>query len=143
MIEVARGRSALALLDLDLNGFKSINDLHGHEAGDEVRRVVAERLVQALRGDDMVSRIGGDEFACVLSGMPGREQLTQLACKLFDAVVAPLHIDEFRLTVHPCIGIATYPTDGCSAGTRRSAADAAMYGAKRCNSGYGFSNDWF
>ena len=143
VIEAARGGSALALLYLDLDGFKSINDLHGHETGDEVLRIVAARLVQAVRGEDMVSRIGGDEFACVLVGMPSREQLSHLACKLFDAVMAPLRIGELRLTVRPSIGIATYPTDGCSAGALLSTADAAMYRAKRCESGYEFFDDRF
>lgn len=85
----------------------------------------------------MVSRIGGDKFACVLVGMPGREQLSHLAFKLFDAVSAPLRVGELQLTVRPSIGVAPYPTVG------RGAADAAMVRVKRSESGYGFFDESF
>ena len=127
-----------AVLYLDLDGFKPINDTHGHAVGDELLRIVASRLANAVRAEDVVSRVGGDEFACLLTHLPGREQLGHLACKLFDAVAAPVKIGPHELTVCPSIGIAMCPADGDSAEALLRNADAAMYHAKRERSGYAF-----
>ena len=132
---------AFALLYLDFDGFKSINDAHGQDAGDELLRIVAARLARAVRADDMVSRMGDDEFACVLAGVPNRVQLIHLACKLFDAVSAPLKIGKLKLTVHPSIGIANGPGDGTTAEALLRNADAAMYRAKRQRTGYAFFDE--
>ncbi|HJV96339.1 MAG TPA: GGDEF domain-containing protein [Albitalea sp.] len=121
----------LAVLYLDLDGFKLINDTHGHAAGDELLRIVAARLTRAVRAEDMVSRLGGDEFACLLGGMPSRDQMSHLASKLFDAVLAPFQIGELRLSVRPSIGIAMCPTDGVTCDALLKNADTAMYCAKR------------
>lgn len=99
-------RRALAGLYLDLDGFKQVNDVHGHGAGDQLLRIVAARLARAIRAEDMVSRLGGDEFACVLSDLPSREQLCHLAGEMFAAVSAPVKIGGLRLTVRPSIGIS-------------------------------------
>jgi diguanylate cyclase (GGDEF)-like protein len=131
-------RPALAVLYLDLDGFKPINDAHGHDAGDELLRIVAVRLSRAVRAEDVVGRLGGDEFACLLVGLLNREQLSQLACKLFDAVSAPLTIGQLKLSVCPSIGIAMCPTDGATAEALLKSADAAMYSAKRHRTGYAF-----
>lgn len=138
LTHVETRRPALAVLYLDLDGFKPINDTHGHDAGDELLRIVAARLNRAVRTDDIVSRLGGDEFACLLAGWLNREQLVRLAGKLFDAVSAPLKIGKLTLTVRPSIGIATYPADGVSAEALLRSADAAMYSAKRHRSCYAF-----
>lgn len=132
---------ALALLYLDLDGFKSINDAHGQDAGDELLRIVAARLARAVRADDLVSRMGDDEFACVLADVPSRVQLIHLACKLFDTVSAPLKIGNLELTVHPSIGIANGPTDGATAEALLRNADAAMVRAKRQKTGYAFFDE--
>jgi diguanylate cyclase len=129
---------ALAVLYLDLDGLKPINDLHGHEAGDELLRIVASRLNLALRAEDVVSRIGGDEFACLLSNMPSRNQLAHLARSLFDAVAAPLKIGAVDIQVRASIGIAMYPQDGAVSEVLLKKADAAMYRAKRHQTGYAF-----
>jgi len=129
---------ALAVLYLDLDGFKSINDTHGHDAGDELLRIVAARLTRAVRAEDVVSRVGGDEFACLLADLLDREKLSHLACKLFDTVSAPLRIGQLQLTVRPSIGIAICPTDGVSAEALLKSADTAMYRAKRHQTGYAF-----
>ena len=129
---------SLALLYLDLDSFKPINDQHGHDVGDRLLRIVAMRLMRAIRAGDCVGRIGGDEFVCLLDGIEDRQQLSHLACKLFDAVSAPLQIGKMRLTVRPSIGIAVCPTDGGTADTLLRRADAAMYRAKRAQSGYAF-----
>ena len=131
-------RPSLAVLYLDLDGFKPINDQHGHAVGDRMLRIVATRLTRAVRTGDCVGRMGGDEFACLLGGVDNRQQLSHLACKLFDTVSAPLQIGKLQLTVRPSIGIAVCPTDGGTAETLLKRADAAMYRAKRAQSGYAF-----
>jgi diguanylate cyclase (GGDEF)-like protein len=134
-------RQALALLYLDLDGFKPLNDTHGHDAGDEMLKIVAARLARAVRADDMVSRLGGDEFACLLSGLPSRDRLGSLACKIFEVVSAPLKLGEIEVSVRPSIGIAVSPTDGHTAEVLLKNADAAMYRAKRRKTGYAFFDE--
>ena len=129
---------SVATLYLDLDGFKSINDMHGHHVGDQVLRIVAKRLVRALRAQDRVGRLGGDEFACLLTNLPDESQLKQLACKLFDAVSEPMRVDSLELTVRASIGIATYPRDGETSDALLRSADEAMYSAKRQQSGFAF-----
>lgn len=131
-------RRGLALLYLDLDGFKAINDEHGDDAGDELLRIVAARLTRSVRVDDSASGIDRDEFACLLTDVPSREQRSHLACKLFDAVAAPMKIGQLTLTIHASIGIAVCPTDGASAQALRKSADDARARAKRQNTGYAF-----
>lgn len=133
-------RQAFAVLYLDLDGFKAVNDTHGHGVGDQLLGIVAQRLHRAIRSEDMVSRIGGDEFACLLNGMSNRQQLCRLAANLFDTVSAPVRIGALRLMVRPSIGIALCPDDGLTAEQLIKRADAAMYHAKREQSGYAFSD---
>ena len=128
----------LALLYLDLDGFKRINDEHGHDAGDELLRIVAARLSRTVRAGDLVSRLGGDEFSCLLTDVRSREQLAQLAGKLLDAVSAPLQMGALKFSVRASIGIAVCPTDGKSSEALLKSADAAMYQAKRQRSGHAF-----
>ena len=131
----------LAVLYLDLDGFKPINDEHGHETGDELLKIVAARLTRTVRAEDMVSRVGGDEFACLLGGVPTRDQMTELARKLFHAIAATVQIGDVRLKVRPSIGIALCPTDGVSADALLKTADAAMYRAKRRQTGHAFFDE--
>lgn len=138
LVSSAPLQQSFAVLYLDLDGFKPINDTFGHAVGDELLRIVAARLARAVRAEDVVSRLGGDEFACLLTNFSGREQLGHLACKLFDAVAAPVKIGAHDVTVCPSIGIAMCPTDGNSAAALLHNADAAMYHAKRERSGYAF-----
>ncbi|MGA2778617.1 MAG: GGDEF domain-containing protein [Steroidobacteraceae bacterium] len=129
---------SFALLYFDLDGFKQLNDAHGHHVGDELLRIVGSRLAHAVRAEDLVSRLGGDEFACLMPGKPQYHQLTALANKLYDAVRAPVHIGERELSVRPSIGIAIAPDDGRSADELLQHADNAMYRAKRQGSGHEF-----
>ncbi len=129
---------ALAVLYLDLDGFRTINDVHGHDVGDEVLRIVAARLGRAIRSEDTVGRLGGDEFACLLANLPSLEQLSHLACKIFDAVSTPLKIGDLALSVRASIGIATFPADGVTAAALLRSADAAMDRARRSGTGYAF-----
>jgi diguanylate cyclase (GGDEF)-like protein len=91
-----------------------------------------------MRAEDMVCRLGGDEFACLLANAMGREQLSRLACELFDAVSAPLKLGRQQFSVRPSIGIAVCPTDGDTTAALLKRADAAMYRAKRLQTGFAF-----
>ena len=128
----------LAVLFLDLDDFEPINDKHGHETGDALLRIVAQRLSRSVRGGDFVGRLGGDEFACLLFAPMGREQLSHVASKLFDAISAPFSMVPLHLTVRPNIGIAMSPQDGDTAATLLQRADTAMKRAKRRQLGYTF-----
>jgi len=140
---VSARHPALAVLYLDLDDFKPINDLHGHEAGDELLRIVGARLARAVRGEDLMSRLAGDEFACLPADFLNLQQLGQLATKLIETVSAPLKLGRLTVTVRPSIGIATYPADGRTAGALLKSADAAMYRAKRQQTGFAFSERLF
>jgi diguanylate cyclase (GGDEF)-like protein len=132
------GVPPLAVLYLDLDGFKALNDLYGHDTGDALLSAVARRLSHALRAEDLVSRLAGDEYACLISGVSSRKRLQQMAATLFHAVSAPFKIGTLELTVRPSIGIAMYPNDGSTTDELMKAADSAMYMAKRQKSSYAF-----
>ncbi|MET0520242.1 MAG: GGDEF domain-containing protein [Burkholderiaceae bacterium] len=131
-------QTALALLYLDLNGFKAINDAHGHEVGDELLKVVASRLSRVVRSEDMISRLGGDEFACLRQGGMSQQQLIDLALKLNQTIAAPMKLGALRLSVTASIGISQCPADGCNVADLLRHADAAMYSAKREGRCYAF-----
>ena len=131
-------RRALAVLFLHLDGFKDVNDSQGHTVGDELLQIVAARLMRALRPQDTVGCIGGAEFACVVAEPTGREQLSELACHLFDAVSSPVKLRGVKLTVRPSIGIAVFPNDGATSESLLKHADAAMSRATRRQTGYAF-----
>ena len=131
--------AALAVLFLDLDDFKPINDRHGHDIGDELLRIVAQRLSRIMREGDLVCRLGGDEFACLLPNAMGHAQLSRLAAQMFDAVSAPVQVATLELSVRPSIGIAVFPTDGDTTSALLQRADAAMYHAKRQQLGYAFA----
>lgn len=130
--------SMFAVMFLDLNGFKLVNDNHGHAAGDELLRIMAARLSRVVRAQDVVSRVGGDEFACLIGGVQDRVQLAHLADKMVQAIAAPCTIGRLQLVVHASIGIATCPVDGISADALLESADLAMYAAKRQCAGHAF-----
>lgn len=133
-----RQSNGLAVLYIDLDEFKSVNDRHGHHAGDALLRIVADRLSGCVRSSDAVGRLGGDEFVCLVHDATSRERVSQIACKLFDALSEPYQLAALRLTVRASIGIALSPADGDSAETLLERADAAMYRAKRGRLGYAF-----
>ncbi len=131
----------VAVLYIDLDDFKSLNDTHGHRAGDEFLRIAAARMAHTVRARDMVCRMGGDEFACFLTDMPDRRHVGGIAAKIFDAVSAPLRLGEIVITTRPSIGIAVAPTDGTTVDTLLHNADTAMYHAKRHGGPYTFFVD--
>ena len=131
-------RSALAVLYLDLDGFKAINQAHGHAIGDELLKLVGARLSRTVRAGDMVSRLGDDEFACLPADPMDSDQLSRLARKLFDAVSGPFRIGMLEITVRPSIGIAISPAHGTTTQVLLERAEDAMYRAKENHAGFAF-----
>jgi diguanylate cyclase (GGDEF)-like protein/PAS domain S-box-containing protein len=132
--EIARAERAgrhLALLYLDLDRFKAINDQHGHAFGDEMLKYIARRLQGAVRGSDLCARLGGDEFAVLLSDVADIAPVESVAQKIVATVSEPFSCGGVLLAVGASVGIALYPTDGRSAEALIRAADRAMYQAKR------------
>ncbi len=130
------GAHALMLLDLD--SFKPINDQHGHDAGDAVLRAVAKRLQAHIREGDLVARLGGDEFVILLAGQWSDERLSQLAQRLGDAVRQLVEFQGTALTVGVSIGIARRPAHANTLTELMRCADQAMYRAKQARSGHTF-----
>ncbi|HID44665.1 MAG TPA: EAL domain-containing protein [Chromatiaceae bacterium] len=125
-----RHQTILALLFLDLDRFKHINDSLGHPAGDELLRLVAERLVAMVRQDDTVARIGGDEFVLLLEGMDKVEDVIAIARKLMAIFTSPFILEAQEVCVTASLGISIYPRDGNEPAILLRNADAAMYRAK-------------
>lgn len=127
--------ASLAVLYIDLDGFKAVNDTYGHGVGNDLLRVIAARLHRTVRAEDIVGRVGGDEFVCILTGSPKRDQVGRIACHLFDKIGAALTFGGLTFSVRSSIGIAIYPQDGATAATLLKSADRAMYQSKRAQSG--------
>ena len=127
---VGRHTTRVAMLFLDLDGFKHINDSLGHSTGDKLLQSVARRLVECVRDSDTVSRQGGDEFVVLLSEMQQWEDAALTAKRMLLAVAKGHSIDEHDLHLTTSIGISVYPDDGLDAETLIKNADTAMYQAK-------------
>ncbi|VFR25381.1 diguanylate cyclase/phosphodiesterase (GGDEF & EAL domains) with PAS/PAC sensor(s) [plant metagenome] len=125
-----RGRQ-LAVLFMDLDGFKTINDSLGHSVGDGMLKAFAQRLRQCVRPNDMVARLGGDEFVIVLENLDGAEFPGQMATQILEAMRQDLLIDGTALRVTPSIGIAMFPGDADTVDGLIKNADIAMYSAKQ------------
>ncbi|MEZ5559869.1 MAG: EAL domain-containing protein [Pseudomonadales bacterium] len=125
-----RNRQKAALLYLDLDQFKRVNDTLGHEAGDALLREVADRLLRCVRKEDTVSRSGGDEFTILLYDVQSPSDAGFVAEKILQALREPVDISGHRLVVTPSIGIATIPSDGVEPNGLLKNADLAMYRAK-------------
>lgn len=121
----------VALLFLDLDGFKQINDTLGHKVGDLLLKAVADRLTRCLRGSDTVSRLGGDEFTVILPAIPTYQDAGRVAEKILITLDKPFQLNEQRVTVTTSIGIAIYPNDGDEVDALIKQADLAMYQAKQ------------
>ncbi|RKQ60890.1 diguanylate cyclase with PAS/PAC and GAF sensors [Vogesella indigofera] len=126
-----REQGRLALLYLDLDKFKQVNDTHGHAVGDQLLHAVARRLQQCVREADTVARIGGDEFVVLLESLQQPEHALPTADKLRGALDQPLTIDGHSLRILPSIGIALYPEHGDTAQALLRHADDAMYQVKK------------
>jgi diguanylate cyclase (GGDEF)-like protein len=124
----------LAVMFVDLDDFKGINDRYGHQAGDAVLQTVATRLAHNTRNDDTVSRYGGDEFLCLLTPLHEREDIAIIAAKILKAMQAPIEVPVGDVIVNLCIeasiGISVFPKDGATATALIARADDLMYRAK-------------
>lgn len=125
-----RNQELLAMLFLDLDRFKTINDTLGHVVGDRLLQLVADRLANCLREGDTVARLGGDEFMVMLTGLRQPEDVAKVARKLLHSVRPPFRIDGHELHVTTSIGISLYPYDGDNADILVKNADIALYRAK-------------
>lgn len=119
-----------ALLFLDLDQFKQVNDTKGHQVGDKLLRAVAQRLVSSLRTSDVVARLGGDEFAVIMSEYSSQSELTMLCRRVISAVEEPIEIDQTLHEVSVSVGVSVFPDDGLDSGSLLMKADVAMYKAK-------------
>jgi len=126
----AQHRSAVAVMFIDLDAFKFVNDSYSHAIGDRLLNLVGERIRHELREGDIAGRIGGDEFTVLLPRLTLREDAAKLADRLLSVLSEPFHVDNYEIVVSASIGIAGYPLDGEDAKTLIASADAAMYSAK-------------
>ena len=127
----ARGLNGVALLYIDLDGFKLVNDSLGHSVGDLLLAEVAKRLQSRVRESDTLARLGGDEFAIIMGGPRSKEQPGRLGKALLDALAAPFHIEGHEIRIGASIGISLFPDHGVSSVLLLQNADSAMYAAKR------------
>jgi diguanylate cyclase (GGDEF)-like protein/PAS domain S-box-containing protein len=126
-----RNNQLLAVMYLDLDGFKQVNDTLGHDMGDQLLRVVAQRLTNSLRSSDIVSRLGGDEFTVILPGIPQSDYVAKVAEKISHALSQAVLLEGKNVFVTVSIGISLYPIDGEIEETLIKKADTAMYCAKQ------------
>jgi len=129
----------LAVLFVDLDGFKEVNDAFGHDVGDRVLAELARRIAAVVRKTDTVARMGGDEFTLVLTQIGRPDDAARVARNLLDRIAVPVRLPDGELRIGASIGIALHPGDGDRADTLVRNADAAMYAAKREEGGSGFA----
>jgi diguanylate cyclase (GGDEF)-like protein/PAS domain S-box-containing protein len=125
-----RVQREIAVMFLDIDRFKNINDSLGHAAGDALISIMSQRLRGAVRMVDTVARVGGDEFVIVLTNVTHEDDITQVLSSLFSAINQPVSVDGHEITVTASIGISTYPRDGSDVTSLLKNADTAMYQAK-------------
>ena len=127
------GRVALVMLDLD--EFKDVNDAHGHSVGDEALKKVAARLRLGLRATDTAARLGGDEFAWILPNISGRATVEKMVRERLADVKEPIQVGDLHLRIGVSAGIALYPDDGRDVDSLMKHADTALYAAKKAGNG--------
>lgn len=120
-----------AIMFMDLDKFKQVNDTYGHLIGDELLKLVAHRLTSIIRTGDTVARVGGDEFTAILNGIQNQSDADVLAHRMVEAIEKPFIIDGNKINISISIGICFYPVDGHQVDDLLAAADKAMYKAKR------------
>ncbi|MBE3653046.1 diguanylate cyclase [Vibrio navarrensis] len=131
MLNAKKYGRAIALLFIDLDGFKDVNDQYGHTAGDEVLCVMAQRMKTITREEDTLARFGGDEFIVILSDIDDKHRTTQIVTRLLSSIAKPLHVSGYEMSLSASIGISLYPENrDISAERLIQQADEAMYQAK-------------
>ena len=130
LAKTSRAGGRAALLSIDLDGFKTVNNVLGHETGDQVLREVAQRLVAAVCEPNIVARIGGDEFAVLLSDLPDVHVVARMANEILGSIGAPMHLPYEELAIGASMGIAFFPDDAGGPEALVRAADAAMQEVK-------------
>jgi diguanylate cyclase (GGDEF)-like protein len=140
LAQAKRHGRILAVMFMDLDDFKKINDVHGHDVGDAVLQSVADRLKEHARDDDTVSRFGGDEFLYLLTEIENAQDAVLIAEKIVSTIQMPCRLTIGELTITPSIGIAVFPIDGTTVGALIKSADTAMYKAKRGKSNYALAS---
>jgi diguanylate cyclase (GGDEF)-like protein/PAS domain S-box-containing protein len=141
LAEARRNRQTSAVMFLDLDGFKDINDQHGHEFGDLVLKATAERIRDEIRETDTVARIGGDEFVIILSSLPESDIADRIAASVIKRIAQPVQIQSTEVTISASIGISLYPENGITAEELIRSADKAMYKVKhQGKNSFGFAS---
>jgi len=128
--ESVRLEARTAVLFLDVDGFKAVNDTVGHRGGDIVLAEIAQRLRGTLRQQEFIGRLGGDEFAIVMPHVSDRLEIDSIAQRIGGVLTAPFSVEEYRFTLSASIGVAVFPDDGTTRDELIASADAAMYAAK-------------
>ena len=130
----------MAVLLIDLDGFKPVNDQHGHDTGDQVLMMVAARLLACVRNADVVGRIGGDEFVVLLFGLGDGHEADEICRRIHNSLTAPFICDGSVIEVGASIGVSLYPQDGQTLEALIRSADQALYRRKKSNTG---GWEWF
>ena len=128
-----RNGSLVAVIFIDLDGFKEVNDVYGHETGDILLASVAERFSGSIREQDTAARYGGDEFVIVLDGLPGIEDANGAYHRISQTFFPPFDVRGMALSLGGSMGMSLFPVDGNDAGELLSKADMRMYSEKRKN----------
>jgi len=130
LVSAQRNKARLALMFIDLDRFKPVNDNYGHAVGDQLLQQAARRIQESLRAEDTVGRIGGDEFVILVSRLRSPADALALAGKVREAIRRPFEVDCFAISISCSLGVAVYPEDGTDEITLSKHADYAMYAAK-------------
>ncbi len=131
-IELAKqGNNKIALIYLDLNKFKIINDIYGHQTGDEILLIFVERLKSLFKEKDMIARLGGDEFTVMIDKLSKYKSIDSIAAEIHRVLEAPAYVHGQRIDIRASLGISIYPTDGLDPETLLRVADSKMYTVKR------------
>lgn len=142
VVEHERDNGKFALLFIDLDGFKDINDKYGHVVGDEVLITIGNRLMQCIRKSDTAARMGGDEYTIIIRNIDNKENVEDLVKKIHETLRDTIFIDSFECKVDSSIGIAIYPENGKESETLLRNADSSMYDVKRNGKGgFGYFKD--